>query len=141
WSPGVATWSTCRAWGSRATAIPAPATCCGTRAGPRSVTCGSSTTSTRRWSASAPPVCPASSPTACSGGSDVPRTSTLGHWESYWRGHADLERTYSTGGRLAREVRKDGEVRGRPLLEVGAGSGRDTLELAGAGAIAVVLDY
>ncbi|MGH7741354.1 MAG: class I SAM-dependent methyltransferase [Candidatus Eiseniibacteriota bacterium] len=69
------------------------------------------------------------------------RVSTLDHWESYWKGHADLDRTYSTGGRLAREVMADGPVAGRRVLEVGAGSGRDTLALARAGAIAFVLDY
>src|SRR6267378_1304627 len=69
------------------------------------------------------------------------RVSTLDHWESYWRGHADLDRTYSTGQRLAREILRDGAVAGRRVLEVGAGSGRDTLALARAGAIAVVLDY
>ncbi len=53
------------------------------------------------------------------------RASTLGHWESYWRGHANLEQTYSTGGRLAREIERDGPVAGRRVLEVGAGSGRD----------------
>ena len=70
-----------------------------------------------------------------------PRASTLDHWESYWKGHADLERTYSTGGRLAREVTRDGAVSGRRVLEVGAGSGRDTLALAREGAKAFVLDY
>jgi len=69
------------------------------------------------------------------------RVSTLDHWESYWKGHADLDRTYSTGGRLAREVARELEVSGRRVLEVGAGSGRDTLELARAGAKAFVLDY
>jgi SAM-dependent methyltransferase len=69
------------------------------------------------------------------------RASTLEHWESYWKGHADLDRTYSTGGRLAREVLADGPVEGRRVLEVGAGSGRDTVALAHAGAIAYVLDY
>ena len=69
------------------------------------------------------------------------RASTLGHWESYWRSHANLEQTYSTGGRLAREIQSDGAVRGLRVLEVGAGSGRDTLALARAGAVAVVVDY
>jgi SAM-dependent methyltransferase len=69
------------------------------------------------------------------------RSSTLGHWESYWRSHANLEQTYSTGERLAREIRREGPVEGRKVLEVGAGSGRDTLALARAGAVAVVLDY
>jgi SAM-dependent methyltransferase len=69
------------------------------------------------------------------------RVSTLDHWESYWRGHANLGQTYSTGGRLAREIVRDSPVTGRRVLEVGAGSGRDTLALARAGAVAVVLDY
>ena len=69
------------------------------------------------------------------------RVSTLDHWESYWKGHADLDRTYSTGGRLAREILADGPVNGRRVLEVGAGSGRDTVALAREGAIAYVLDY
>jgi SAM-dependent methyltransferase len=69
------------------------------------------------------------------------RRSTLSHWESYWRGHPDIEDTYSTGDRLVREVLADGDVRGRRVLEVGAGSGRDTLGLVRAGARGVVLDY
>jgi ubiquinone/menaquinone biosynthesis C-methylase UbiE len=69
------------------------------------------------------------------------RVSTLEHWESYWKGHADLERSYSTGGRLVREVLADGNVRGRRVLEVGAGSGRDALGLIHAGATGFVLDY
>src|SRR5262249_43209792 len=71
----------------------------------------------------------------------APRASTLEHWESYWKGHQDLDRTYSTGGRLAREVLRDGDVRGQRVLEVGAGSGRDALALARDGAVMVVLDY
>jgi SAM-dependent methyltransferase len=71
----------------------------------------------------------------------VARASTLDHWESYWRGVGDVETTYSTGDRLAREILADGPVDGRRVLEVGAGSGRDTLALVRAGAIGVVLDY
>ena len=69
------------------------------------------------------------------------RASTLEHWESYWKGHADIADTYSTGGRLAREVLADGPVRGKLVLEVGAGSGRDTLDLVREGATGIVLDY
>ena len=37
------------------------------------------------------------------------RVSTLDHWESYWKGHQqDIDDTYSTGGRLVREVLKRG---------------------------------
>lgn len=70
------------------------------------------------------------------------RASTLDHWESYWKGHqADIHDTYSTGGRLVREVLADGPVAGKVVMEIGAGSGRDLVELAGMGARGVVLDY
>jgi SAM-dependent methyltransferase len=69
------------------------------------------------------------------------RVSTLDHWESYWKAHANLAQTYSTDGRLVREVLRDGEVRGRLVMEVGAGSGRDLLALVREGARGVVLDY
>lgn len=69
------------------------------------------------------------------------RVSTLEHWESYWKGHSNLEETYSTGARLVREILADGPVEGRRVLEVGAGSGRDLIGLARAGAIGMVLDY
>ena len=87
------------------------------------------------------PACPGSSPTACNGANDVSRASTLEHWEHYWRGHAAIEETYSTGDRLVREVLADGPVEGRRVLEVGAGSGRDLIGLVRAGAVGVVLDY
>lgn len=69
------------------------------------------------------------------------RASTLGHWESYWKAHANLDETYSTGGRLAREAAAEGDPAGRLVMEVGAGSGRDLLDLVRAGARGVVLDY
>jgi ubiquinone/menaquinone biosynthesis C-methylase UbiE len=69
------------------------------------------------------------------------RASTLRHWEDYWKSHANLEQTYSTGGRLHREIVRDGDVRGRRVMEVGAGSGRDLIALARDGATGVVLDY
>jgi SAM-dependent methyltransferase len=71
----------------------------------------------------------------------VGRASTLSHWESYWRGHAKVEESYSTDDRLVREVLADGPVAGRRVLEVGAGSGRDALGLVRAGAVGFVLDY
>ncbi len=70
------------------------------------------------------------------------RVSTLNHWESYWKGHqADIEETYSTGGRLVREALADGPVQGKWVMEIGAGSGRDLIELARMGARGIVLDY
>jgi len=71
----------------------------------------------------------------------VSRASTLEHWESYWKGVGDVETTYSTGDRLVHEILADGPVAGARVLEVGAGTGRDTLGLVRAGAVGVVLDY
>ena len=75
------------------------------------------------------------------GGIGLARASTLQHWESYWRGHRRIEETYSTGDRLAREILADGAVRSLPVLEVGAGSGRDSLTLQRHGAEVWVVDY
>ncbi len=71
------------------------------------------------------------------------RASTLDHWESYWKGHrSDIDETYSTGSRLVREVLADGPVKDRRVMEIGAGSGRDLLELVRVhGAKGIVLDY
>ena len=69
------------------------------------------------------------------------RASTLEHWESYWTEHPELDQVYSNQDRLVREVLAEGPVRGKRLLEVGAGSGRDTLGLVRAGGTGVVLDY
>ena len=70
------------------------------------------------------------------------RVSTLDHWESYWKGHrADIDDTYSTGHRLVHEVLADGPVKDRWVMEIGAGSGRDLLELVRHGARGIVLDY
>jgi SAM-dependent methyltransferase len=69
------------------------------------------------------------------------RASTLEHWESYWTEHPELDQVYSNQDRLVREVLAEGPVRGKTVLEVGAGSGRDTLGLVRAGATGVVLDY
>jgi SAM-dependent methyltransferase len=74
-------------------------------------------------------------------GTEPTRRSTLDHWESYWRAHADIGGTYSTGGRLVRQILADGPVKGLRVIEVGAGSGRDTLGLVEAGAVGWVLDY
>jgi hypothetical protein len=145
-----ATWSWCRAWASRATATRARATCCGTTKRGRSSTSGSNTISSARWTASSRPGCRATWPSGCAGASDgegrganvTARVSTLGHWESYWKGHRqDIDDTYSTGGRLVREVLADGPVAGHIVMEIGAGSGRDLLELVRQGARGIVLDY
>jgi ubiquinone/menaquinone biosynthesis C-methylase UbiE len=68
------------------------------------------------------------------------RVSTPDHWDRYWKEHAHVEETYDNGDRLTRELLKE-SVTGKWALEVGAGSGRDSITLAQAGARVFVVDY
>jgi SAM-dependent methyltransferase len=68
------------------------------------------------------------------------RESTHGHWQRYWEEREEIEEVYSNEDRLLRQL--DGlPLSGVRVMEVGAGSGRDSLELARRGARVVVLDY
>lgn len=69
------------------------------------------------------------------------RESTEAHWTRFWRERADIDAVYDTEGRVVDQIMAEGEVRGLSVLEVGAGSGRDSATLASRGARAVVLDY
>lgn len=68
------------------------------------------------------------------------RQSTPGHWERYWAEREEIEDTYSNEDRLQRQLDRL-PVEGRWVMEVGAGSGRDSLYLARRGARVLVLDY
>jgi SAM-dependent methyltransferase len=69
-----------------------------------------------------------------------PRESTSGHWQRYWAEREEIDEVYSNEDRIGRQL-DDLPVEGRLAMEVGAGSGRDSLELARRGARVVVLDY
>lgn len=69
------------------------------------------------------------------------RASTPDHWDRYWRERTEtIEDVYSNEERLLRMV-DPLPLSGQRILEVGAGSGRDSLELARKGARIYVLDY
>jgi ubiquinone/menaquinone biosynthesis C-methylase UbiE len=71
------------------------------------------------------------------------RESTQRHWQDFWE-QADaleLSEVYGTDGRLVREIMALGDPAGLRILEVGAGTGRDAVALARAGAAMVTLDY
>jgi SAM-dependent methyltransferase len=73
------------------------------------------------------------------------RESTPGHWQKFWE-EADtleLDDVYGTDGRLVREITGllGDDLGGRRILEVGAGTGRDAVTLAKAGAEVLTLDY
>ena len=65
------------------------------------------------------------------------------HWEAFWT-EADglsLDDVYDNGGRILREIFRVGDPKGMRILEVGAGTGRDSVALARAGAEVITLDY
>ncbi len=69
------------------------------------------------------------------------RESTKEHWRSYWQVHSDADELYSNEGRVVDSISRACPVKGRSMLEVGAGSGRDSVALVGMGAKVFVLDY
>lgn len=69
------------------------------------------------------------------------KASTEAHWSRFWRERSDIDAVYPTDGRVVEQILSQGPVAGRRALEVGAGSGRDSVALAARGAVAVVLDY
>jgi SAM-dependent methyltransferase len=69
------------------------------------------------------------------------RVSTPDHWDRYWQERRDsIGEVYSNDDRVLEQL-KDLSLAGQRVLEVGAGSGRDSLELARRGARICVLDY
>ena len=69
------------------------------------------------------------------------RSSEKRHWDRFWATSPGLEDTYANDGRLVAYLLGRLEVGGRRILEVGAGTGRDSLELAARGAEVWTLDY
>jgi len=73
------------------------------------------------------------------------RVSTPEHWQKFWEqaDALDLDDVYGTDGRMVREISNlyGGDLSGRRVLEVGAGTGRDAVALVRAGAEVLTLDY
>ncbi len=71
------------------------------------------------------------------------RESRKEHWEAFWTEAEglSLDDVYDNGGRILREIFEVCDPAGMRVLEVGAGTGRDSIALARAGARVVTLDY
>jgi SAM-dependent methyltransferase len=71
------------------------------------------------------------------------KSSTKKHWQDFWdvADRISLEDVYGNDGRIVREISALGPLGGKKILEVGAGSGRDAVALASAGAEVWTLDY
>ncbi len=62
-------------------------------------------------------------------------------WDRFWRRNRQIDQVYSNAERVAGQLRRLGPLMGKKVVEVGAGSGRDSLALAAEGAIVTMLDY
>jgi len=69
------------------------------------------------------------------------RTSEKRHWDEFWASSPGLEDVYANDDRLVTFLLSQLDVRGKRVLEVGAGTGRDSLALANAGARVTTFDY
>lgn len=69
------------------------------------------------------------------------KTSEKHHWETFWETSHEIEDVYDTGGRVVEALVSQLVPQGARVLEVGAGSGRDSIALLDLGARVWVVDY
>jgi ubiquinone/menaquinone biosynthesis C-methylase UbiE len=69
------------------------------------------------------------------------RTSEKKHWDTFWSSAPDLGDVYANDDRVVACLSALAPLEGRRILEVGAGTGRDSLDLARHGAEVWTLDY
>jgi len=69
------------------------------------------------------------------------RESTKSHWENFWSEKKEFHEVYSNSDRVLRNVLNVTELRDKRVLEVGAGTGRDSFGMVEHGAVVFMLDY
>lgn len=62
-------------------------------------------------------------------------------WNRFWRSKKDIDTVYPSSPSVLKTILNKVDVRGMHILEVGAGSGRDSVELTRRGAKVTVLDF
>ncbi len=69
------------------------------------------------------------------------KQSTKSQWNTFWSQKQDVHEVYSNSDRVLRNLIKVTDLRGKRVLEVGAGTGRDSFHLVSLGAEVYQLDY
>lgn len=69
------------------------------------------------------------------------KESHRSNWDKFWVDKKEFREVYSNSDRVVRNLIKVMDVRGKRILEVGAGTGRDSLPLIERGAQIFQLDY
>ena len=63
------------------------------------------------------------------------------HWDSFWTEKNKLDEVYSNSDRIIRNFKKISSLKGKKVLEIGAGTGRDSFPFVDEGAFVYQLDY
>ena len=69
------------------------------------------------------------------------KESRRSNWETFWDEKKEVRDVYSNSDRVVRNLSKIIDLQGKKILEVGAGTGRDSFPLATRGARVYQLDY
>ncbi|MCL4511298.1 MAG: methyltransferase domain-containing protein [Bacteroidetes bacterium] len=69
------------------------------------------------------------------------KESTKSHWEDFWRDKKEFHEVYSNNDRVLRNLLRVTVLDKKKVLEVGAGTGRDSFKLTTYGASVFLLDY
>ncbi len=68
------------------------------------------------------------------------KVSNRSHWESFWESKQEVQEVYSNEERIVRNLTAVTSLRGKKVLEVGAGTGRDSFPLVRHGAQVYQID-
>jgi SAM-dependent methyltransferase len=69
------------------------------------------------------------------------KQSSKSQWNIFWSRKQEVGEVYSNSDRIRRNLAKITDLKGKKVLEVGAGTGRDSFALVGLGAKVYQLDY
>lgn len=69
------------------------------------------------------------------------KKSTKQDWNDFWDRKQNVDEVYSNVDRILNNLKKVTDLKGKKILEVGAGTGRDSFYMSAEGATVYVLDY
>ena len=69
------------------------------------------------------------------------KSSSQKKWNEFWDRKQNVDKVYSNENRILVNLKKTIDLKGKRILEVGAGTGRDSFAMSEEGAIVYVLDY
>jgi ubiquinone/menaquinone biosynthesis C-methylase UbiE len=69
------------------------------------------------------------------------KESTKQNWDTFWEEKSNLDQVYANSDRIRRNLVRYMDLQGKSILEVGAGTGRDSAYMLSDGARLFLLDY